>query len=169
MTIDDFWALLEELPAGETAGDALRVRLSGLQPDGIVQFQAHFDDAHARAYDWMLWAAAYTIRGGCSDDSFMDFRYGLIALGRKVYEAALTDPDSLANVVGEGGVDSDIADELFGYVAGQVYESMTGSDMPRNVGEASPWPDDPTGEEWDFDDEELCAQKLPELWAKFGD
>ncbi|MFD6293827.1 DUF4240 domain-containing protein [Streptomyces sp. NPDC060235] len=42
-------------------------------------------------------AAAYLIGGGCSNDSFMDFRAGLIALGRDWYEKATADPDSLAD------------------------------------------------------------------------
>jgi hypothetical protein len=36
------------------------------------------------------------IEGYISDDSFMDFRDGLILLGREAIEAAIADPDSLA-------------------------------------------------------------------------
>ncbi|WP_412769018.1 DUF4240 domain-containing protein [Micromonospora zamorensis] len=44
-----------------------------------------------------MWAAAYLIGGGCSDDSFIDFRAGVIALGREWYERVLVSPDGLAD------------------------------------------------------------------------
>ena len=71
-------------------------------------------------------------------------------------------PDSLAVLLDE---DDFLSNEEFGYVAGEVYENKTGNGIPRD--EAS-HPADPAGEEWDFDDEDLCAAKLPKLWAKFG-
>lgn len=81
----------------------------------------HFDRAFAAAYQWLLWAAAYIIEGGCSDDGFMDFRYGLISRGRSVFERALADPDSLADVA-DDTTDGFIPNEDFGYVAQRVYQ-----------------------------------------------
>lgn len=166
MTIDEFWKLQEDLPKGEGAEDTLKERLNSLSTDEIAEFQAHFDAAHARAYNWMLWAAAYIIDGGCSDDGFIDFRYGLISRGKQVFEAALTDPDSLADVASEDDDEGYIPNETFGYVASEVYEQKAGTEMPRGDNAE---PSDPVGDEWDFDDEGLCARKLPKLWAKFGD
>jgi hypothetical protein len=156
-----FWELLEGLDP-ETAGGGLAARLDALESEAIAAFQHHFDEEHARAYSWPLWGAAYLMEGGCSDDGFIDFRYGLISRGQKVFESALADPDSLADLLDE---DDFLSNEEFGYVAGEVYENKTGSEIPR--GGAS-HPADPSGEEWDFDDEDLCAAKLPKLWAKFG-
>ncbi|MFH9352577.1 DUF4240 domain-containing protein [Kitasatospora sp. NPDC017646] len=45
---------------------------------------------------WDVWAAAHLIGGGCSDDSFVGFRAGLIAFGRDWYERAADAPESLA-------------------------------------------------------------------------
>lgn len=163
MDIAQFW----ELNAGldpEDAADQLRVRLSALDPEEIVSYQEHFDRAFASAYQWNLWAAAYIIEGGCSDDGFTDFRYGLISRGRSVFEAAIADPDSLV-VVAVDSPDGFIPNEDFGYVARKVYESKTELDMPDND---VPYPSDPSGESWDFDDQQLCEQTLPKLWAKFG-
>ena len=166
MTIDEFWKLLEALPKGENAEDELRERLNSLTPLEIFEFQTHFDSAHTRAYNGMLWAAAYVIDGGCSDDGFIEFRYGLISRGRQVFEAALADPDTLADLANEEDDEGCIANEAFGYVASEVYEEKTGSELPRGATSA---PIDPVGEDWDFDDDDLCAQKLPKLWAKFCD
>lgn len=164
MTEDHFWSLLEGLSPGG-AIEELTERLLVLAPEEIAAFESHFRRAKIRAYDWLLWAAAYIIEGGCSDDGFTDFRTGLLSRGKRVFEAALADPDSLADVASEEDEAGDIPNEEFAYVAARVYEERTGSEMPY---EDIPFPSDPTGEEWDFDDEALCAEKLPRLWAKFG-
>ncbi|MCW1885117.1 DUF4240 domain-containing protein [Luteolibacter flavescens] len=157
-----FWKLLDGLDAEDAAAE-LAARLEDLEPAEIAEFQRHFDEAHEAAYIWSLWGAAYLMEGGCSDDGFMDFRYGLISRGQKVYEAALADPDTLADLVGD---DDFISNEEFGYVAGQVYQSITDEEIPRSD---NPPALEPTGEEWDFEDMDLNAEKLPKLTAKFGD
>jgi hypothetical protein len=164
MTLDEFWQLLEGLPA-EGAEDELKRRLTKLEPDAIASFDAHFHQVVSRSYDWLLWAAAYIMEGGCSDDGFVYFRYGLISRGRNVFEAALADPDSLADV-GTGVGEDFISNELVGYAASEAYESKTGETIPED--KSFRHPKEPTGERWDFDDEELCARKLPRLWARFG-
>ena len=162
MTIDTFWELLEGLDSAQ-AVDELATRLEKLSAEEIIDFDAHFIRAFRHAYDWRLWAAAYLIEGGCSDDGFMDFRYGLLSRGRRVFELALSDPDSLPELLGE---EDFVSNEEFGYVATRVFEAKTGE-------EAIPSPDlppigEPTGQRWDFDDPVLCAQKLPRIWQRYG-
>ena len=162
MTIDEFWTTLSGLDP-ENSVDELSTRLEKLAASEIAEFGAHFASVHRQAYDWLLWGAAYLIEGGCSDDSFMDFRYGLISRGRDFFETSLKDPDSLADRLSE---DDFIPNEEFGYVASQAYEKKTGQEIP--------YPDlpphgEPMGEEWDFDDPKLCAQKLPKLWKRYGE
>ena len=163
MNTEQFWAILDDLQ-GEAPEGELRNRLELLDPEDLLGFQELFVNAVDAAYDWNLWAAAYIIDGGCSGDRFTDFRYGLIARGKMIYDRALKDADSLADVASDEE-DGEIANEEFGYVAQEVYQSKTGEDLPRvsigGVGE-------PTGEQWDFDDSELCASRMPRLWAKFG-
>ena len=164
MNVDSFWKLNEGLRPGN-AEDQLRERLAALSQEEVVAYQEHFDRAFGLAYQWNLWAAAYVIEGGCSDDGFTDFRYGLISRGRSVFEGSIADPDSLVDVVNDTDSGS-IGHESFGYVARELYESKTNKEMPRND---ISHPTDPRGDEWDFDDEELCKQNLPKLWAKFGE
>jgi hypothetical protein len=163
MNTDQFWQLNENLPS-ETAALVIEERLAKLDPAEIISYQAHFSAAFIQAYQWKLWGAAYIIDGGCSDDGFIDFRYGLIARGRGVFEAALLDPDSLVNIADDSD-EGYIPNEDFGYVARQVYEKKTGKEMPSIE---TIHPLNPSDDDWDFDDEELNAQKLPKLWAKFG-
>src|SRR4051812_2794306 len=78
--------------------DALQQRLEMLDPNEIADFQRIFTDKFFDAYRNDLWAAAYIIGGGCSDDGFMDFRSELIAHGRAIYEAAMKNPETLADL-----------------------------------------------------------------------
>jgi hypothetical protein len=64
----------------------------------MVGFCNHFDSADVGAYTRSLWGAAYVMHGGCSDDSFSDFRATLISHGRTIYDAALADTESLADL-----------------------------------------------------------------------
>jgi Protein of unknown function (DUF4240) len=51
----------------------------------------------AQFYRLALWGAAYLINGGCSDDGFDYFRGWLLSQGHATWQAALADPDSLAD------------------------------------------------------------------------
>jgi hypothetical protein len=163
MTLDEFWELNANLPP-EDAESVLRDRLERLQSAEVASYQEHFDRAVADAYRWDLWAAAYTVGGGCGDDGFTDFRYGLISRGRLVYENALEDPETLVNVADDDTDEGFIPNESFGYVARTVYETLTGSPMPDNDVQM---PLEPVGTDWDFDDRDLRRAKLPRLTVKF--
>jgi hypothetical protein len=145
--------------------DILREQLQQLAPDEIVQFDRIFREYWVKAYAWNLWAAAYIIGGGCSDDGFMDFRGWLISKGKKVYEDAIADPESLVNVVMED--DDDCQYEGFQYVASQAWEEETGKgieDFPDSGVRASA---EPSGEAWPEDDSVL-QQRFPKLWNRFS-
>src|SRR5258708_29445653 len=124
-----FWQLIDA--SREQAGDDLeeqvdnlRARIEQLELDEIIQFGERFADYWSKAYTWDLWAAAYIIGGGCSDDGFLDFRAWLISKGEKVYEEALKDPESLAQVVTFDAAE-DCQFEGLQYVARQAWENKT--------------------------------------------
>jgi len=142
---------------------AIAKLLRKLTPKELVSYQEHFDTLAREAYRWDLWGAAYILGGGCSDDGFIDFRYGLIAKGKEVYESAIKDPDSLADLTIRG----EIANELFGYAAEELYEELTDQDEMPRLPPPKKRPK-PLGEEWDFDDAKQNARRLPKLWAKYG-
>lgn len=154
MTETRFWALIEPGKDDKEPQERLRIELERCTPEEILSFQEHFDRHFEVAYAWDLWGAAYLIEGGCSDDGFTDFRYGLIARGRAVYEAAIANPDTLAG--GRAG-----GNEAFGYVAMEVYEDKKGKPMPYRVRRHP----DPRGERWDFEDDAETARRLPALYA----
>ena len=159
MDDESFWAFIGA--ARDAAGDDVEDRVGGLEqvllnhhPDEVRDFQHKYDELLARAYRWDLWGAAHLMNGGCSDDGFRYFRDWLISAGEAAYEAALADPDSLADV----DQDEEFELEAFGYVAAEVYEQMTDVEMPRG---RSLEPASPAGKAWREDD-------LPALFPRLG-
>jgi hypothetical protein len=157
-----FWRLIEAAQA-ESGGDGdeqaarLQEKLEALPADEIIAFDTLLDEIVARAYRNDLWAAAYVINGGCSDDCFEYFRGWLIAQGERVFNDALRDPEeTLLTAAGEG----DIENEAILYAAYGAYEAKTGQEMPFRM---RPQPA-LAGEAWD---EETVDTLYPRLAAKF--
>ena len=160
-----FWAVMEasNAEAREQQADQaeiLQKKLQTLPAEEIIAFDRTFTTLFFSAYRWDLWAAAYIIEGGCSDDNFMDFRYGLIGLGREAYYAALNDPNSLVLQPATG---VDFFFEELGYAADKAYEAVTGGEQIPEHG--LDHPREPVGERWD---EVTVAEKYPQLATKFG-
>ncbi|MEV4764871.1 DUF4240 domain-containing protein [Micromonospora chokoriensis] len=192
MDVDEFWTVVKSAGAGldgrtgddgEAVAAALVTRLAATSPERILEFQELFDQLHDALYRWDVWAAAYLIGGGCSDDSFIDFRAGVIALGREWYERVLASPDGLADhpVVLQAAAEEDDGGTLFAesvnYVASEAYEQVTGGDDDAfyeamkarqhaavGIDEARE-PD--MGEDFDFDNDDEMRRRLPRLAALF--
>src|SRR5262249_4090539 len=105
--MSEFWTLGEQartgpagggerLPCGSAVGSALRARLSALPLKSIVEFDRCYTRAVARAHQWTVCAAAFVIWKHLTDDSFSDFKAGLVGLGEETFEQTVTDPDGLA-------------------------------------------------------------------------
>lgn len=146
----------------------LREALRRLKPVEIAAFVAREREFYTRAYRWDLWAAAYWMHGGCSDDSFMDFRHCLVSLGREWYTRILADPDVLAETVGRKDIPY-LVMEWFQYIAGDIYKELTGKEQVPESDPPFRHPEHPAGERFDFDDEEEMGKRLPKLVAKLPD
>jgi Protein of unknown function (DUF4240) len=164
-----FWKIIDD-SRKQAGGDLdkqvgmLRARLEQSEPEEIVQFGKLFQEYWVRAYTWDLWAAAYIIGGGCSDDGFLDFRGWLISKGEKVFENALKDPESLVEVVND---EEDCQYEGFQYVASQAWENKTGKGMGDFPNHGLKHPSKPAGERWSEEGEDL-ERRFPKLWKKFS-
>jgi hypothetical protein len=97
MTEDVFWELIDhglgDLSLGERL-ETLPERLALFKPAAIRNFDLILRQMDNACYRTDIWALAWLLRGGCSDDSFDAFRGWLILQGRKVFEATLADPDA---------------------------------------------------------------------------
>lgn len=176
MDVDEFLGLVDAARRDEGPfAEALTTRLAALPAERILQFQECFDAVSTRVYRWDVWAAAYLIGGGCSDDSFTDFRAGLIALGREWFERVAQAPDSLAGhpLVIEAAAkrgDYVIFYEEADYAAGQAFQQVTDSEICEfyealERRQTAPEAVTDLGENFDFDDEEQMRQRLPRLMA----
>ncbi len=169
MDIKRFWQIITDTRIGADADEPdgnmdrqverLRDILSKLPRNEVCDFDRHFAERMNEPYRWDLWAAAYIIEGGCSDDGFMDFRSWLISMGQDVYTKALQDPESLVESASDPTIEV-CSFEEFQYVAGEVY----GNELDHEIEHLQ----DPAGEPWEENDEVLL-QMFPQLWAKFGE
>ncbi len=145
--------------------ETLAAALQPLPPNDLIAFQERFQHYRGLAYRWDLWAAAYWLHGGCSDDGFLDFRSCLISLGKQRFFQVMKDPDALADIVGGPDVPY-LQAEGFQYVAGKVYEAKTGEPMPAGERHG---PAAPAGSRIDCEDEDIMSRRFPKIVAKFPD
>jgi hypothetical protein len=129
ISLDRFWELVQRSRALANAtkdhAETLVEMLAEMEVEEIIEFERHLFIRKAEAYRNDLWLACYLLSGGyASDDGFKDFRSYLIAGGRKVFESAIRDPDSLADLV---PLDEEAPGyEVFAYTASYAYKKKTG-------------------------------------------
>jgi hypothetical protein len=162
-------ALARRIPKGKDVLDVqidkLTQILRALPPEKIVAYDRRFGYYVDLAYRWDLWGAAYWLYGGCGDDGFLDFRSTIISLGKRRFFAILADPDCLARLVKRPDVPY-LQTEAFQYVAMRVYEEKTGEMMPMPEVKR-PWPREPKGRRFNFDNEAVMRRRYPKIVARF--
>jgi hypothetical protein len=146
--------------------EELSTMLRKLPAEEIVGFKHRFEDLCNREYRWDLWAAAYWLHGGCSDDAFIDFRSTLVSLGKEMFTQVLADPDALADLVDRPDVPY-LGSEGFQYVATRVYKEKTGQEY--QPGDEPTGPANPKGRRIDHDNEAVMRRRFPKLVAKYPD
>jgi uncharacterized protein DUF4240 len=135
MTIEQFWEIVNRVRdvSGlnfEKRVSALEVELAKLSPAEIQSFQEHYDTLILRSNHWDLIGAAYLMLvGGITDDRFRYFQDWLISEGEEVYNKALANPDTLADVHIET---RDLFLESYNYVALRVFKAKTGEALERS-------------------------------------
>ena len=160
-----FWEVIDstsEKPLNiEKASERLAAALRKMPQPDVFEFCCEFDRKMDEAYTWELWGVAYLINGGCSDDSFMDFRGSLIAMGKEIFDKAISDAESLLNI------DKDQLAQMFeeGYIysAPTAYETLSGEQPHMNVSRKQ----SPSGKEWDESRQSL-QQQFPKAWSVYG-
>jgi hypothetical protein len=176
VTLDEFWDHIKKSKRKDPDAHAerLEARLAKLKPDEILDFGHWWDTMIREGYHWNLWAAAYIIKGGCSDDGFHYFCNWLVLQGRDVFQTAVSNPDSLADVIGP----DDDEPEWDGSPGGDAwftatktkpntagYAAFSAAEQARHPGQ-HPYPD--LGASWDFDDDDEMRKRLPRLSALFA-
>jgi hypothetical protein len=172
MRTDDFWAVIDRATAdrpgspGEVAKRAVAELAAG-DPEEIVAWGRHLDKVMVASGKEDLWAAAYLINGGCSDEGFDNFRGWLIAHGRDVLARSVREPDALAELpavraAATNGAVFEAGEVLT--IAAEAYQEATGGPLPASE---RPVIRPEADQLWDFDDEEEMTRRLPRLSALF--
>jgi hypothetical protein len=146
--------------------DNLVEQLMTMPPELIVRFDHWFDCRVDAAYTRDLLNAADLVNYGTSDDGFYYFRCWLVGMGKAVYQAALADPDSLADVVDPARDDHEaeiypaprrawerlgLAEEDFD----RAYKALGRRRRPK------------LGDDWDVGDAEEVRRRWPRLAALY--
>jgi hypothetical protein len=173
---EEFWQLIEDArrlspdPADcEAIAGTASTLLSSRPREEIIAAYQVYRGLMSDSYRRPLWAAAYLINGGCSDDGFEYFRGWLLMQGREVFERGVIEPDALADlpaVRAAAAGDSELECEEALDIVWQAYLAATGEQLPDDV--VTPrYPElEPA---WDFDDDAELEQRLPRLAALYGE
>jgi len=167
MDEEQFWRIIKTTKDKsdddfEQQQDELANELRKLSPEDIILFGNRFRYFRGQANTWELWGAIYVIHGGCSDDSFNDFREWVIGQGKDFYYKTIKDPETLVEV--DTSKIEEIEWEGLGYVPSTVFEEITGQKMPYLFKENI----EVTGNEWVEESDDL-RNMFPKLYAKYPD
>lgn len=176
MNEDQFWAIVQKAvdEAGDDEDEYLEVvmhELSKLSLKEMVGFRLRTDKLLYDSYTSEMWCAGYLMNGGCSDDGFEYFRLWVISRRRKVYEAALANPDNLIDYIAEDAEVDFFEFELFWYAAIDAFEEATEADLYDYIDD-----DNFTTREgnypnfefnWDEEDPESMKKLCPRLFERF--
>lgn len=176
MEEDDYWKIVEKTykqgkgDERQQAGEIVR-KLRYMTPPEIMAFQKRTFSLANFAHTSNLWAAAYVINGGCSDDAFTDFKHWVISLGKSGFYDSIKTPDCLvkylskkASYVNYGN----IACSSIEFAAIMAYEYRTGLSIYK-VLDYSNVPDLNGDFELDWDENNIESKReiFPKLFKKY--
>lgn len=103
MTEDMFWEIIEAAAQDDATADeqvaALTEQIARFKATQIKAFHKLLWQAMDTANHHDLWAMAFLVQDGCSDDAFEGFRAWLILQGRAAFDFALNDPAAFVRTV----------------------------------------------------------------------
>ena len=164
MTEEKFWTIIGESDRGRK----LKESLTSLSEEELFGFRYWWEYFCKLSYKQELWAVAYVVLGGCSDDGFDYFRFWLIAQGREVFYNALENADTLCDVFSEledpEGEDYPEQEDL-DYAVQTVLGERTGDGAAEDY--SLPGYADGIEIEWEEDNEESIRKVCPRTFDKW--
>ena len=194
MQESEFWTLIERaradvgnhggFPSGAAIGAALAERLAQMPLERIVAFDVRRTRVVGRADQWGVCAATFVVWKYLSDDTFSDFKAGLLGLGQNAFERVVDSADALADVpviqaIAAGQLDPfAVSGGAIDAAAAEAYERRTGDAdafwealqaLPANAWNEAPSPAEPwSGKFGSPEDAERIPVELPRLHALFN-
>lgn len=161
---EKFWEIVDK----SNNGTELSGLLSELSDDEMIGFNYWWTYFAYKLYRQDLWAVAYVVRGGCSDDSFEYFRFWLLTQGRKIVYDALENADSLCDVFNP---DEEPQNEEVNYTVYEAIENRN-SKNPGFLEKLNQYELPPLSDiefEWEEDDDESIRAVCPRTYDRYGD
>lgn len=178
MNKNEFWRLIEDAQSSENPNEWLIDELTSRDSYQIVDFEFHFRTLMNESYQSRLWAGAYIMMGGCSDDAFDYFRGWLIGQGEEIYNKTLQDPEFLATYIKEEYLDEEgypqnenlLSVGLDAYTFKKTAEIEWDEKVHNELLEelAKKGLKEVNEIEFDWEEEDL-EELFPMLWKKFGE
>ena len=176
MDEEQFWAIVQTAvdEAGNDEDEYLEVvkrELSKLSLKEMIGFRLRTDKLLYDSYTSEMWCAGYLMNGGCSDDGFEYFRLWVISRGRKVYEAAMANPDNLIDYIDDDAEMDFFEFELFWYVALEAFEEAVDAELYDYIDDENfktcegNYPNFEFN--WEEDEPESMQKLCPRLFEKF--
>ena len=176
MDEEQFWAIVQTAvdEAGDDEDEYLEVvkrELSKLSLKEMIGFRLRTDKLLYDSYTSEMWCAGYLMNGGCSDDGFEYFRLWVISRGRKVYEAAMANPDNLIDYIDDDAEMDFFEFELFWYVALEAFEEAVDAELYDYIDDDNfktcegNYPNFEFN--WEEDEPESMQKLCPRLFEKF--
>ena len=177
MDEEQFWAIVQTAvdEAGDDEDEYLEVakrELGKLSLKEMIGFRLRTDKLLYDSYTSEMWCAGYLMNGGCSDDGFEYFRLWVISRGRKVYEAAMANPDNLIDYIGDDDEMDFFEFESFWYVALEAFEEAVDAELYDYIDDENfktcegNYPNFEFN--WEEDEPESMQKLCPRLFEKFG-
>ncbi|CAM3771368.1 MULTISPECIES: DUF4240 domain-containing protein [Pseudoalteromonas] len=135
LSSSEFWQLVtveDKTAEPESVSERLKSLLSDLTDDQLIEFDKQFSICMRQSYTWELFGAAF-VMAGCNDDyGFSEFRCWLISRGEAAFNAALENPDSLAECTPVYHLNEQPYPYLDEYdlIAGLLYEARNDDELP---------------------------------------
>ena len=168
-----FWDIIQRSLVALTVEeqiDFLSNELGKLSKEEILEFDFIFRQKHEEAYTWDIWAAAYTMQGGCSDDGFIEFRAWLVYRGKEVFEKTLKNSDSLAELGREKLEESEESEDFY-FLTADAYEEIPGVeglDVEEDPNfKPVEFKELPAGKDWDEENLDELRARNPEIFKLF--
>ncbi|MDQ3623628.1 MAG: DUF4240 domain-containing protein, partial [Verrucomicrobiota bacterium] len=158
-----FWQIIEETHHSSMEENEQRLyeRLSKLSEDEILEFERLTSLRYWELYSWELWGVAHLYWGGCSDDSFMDWRHWIISCGKEVFETARDYPDDLVAAI---DAHPDAGCEGISYIPMRVLREKNPKWEDTSPTFDILRPENPRGKDWEEDD---LKELLPKSYKRF--
>lgn len=179
MTEEEFWNLLESTaPNYERETSVLQhsqnvmALLDQKSDQELADYYSYIKKFIQELLDYEFWAVAMLVPDkhgaqGCSNDTFTDFRAGIISRGKQIFERFKQNPDSVAEIPQPQLLKSG---EVFFLASDSVYQERHGEYAELDINESifSYTSVDIPVEKWDFSDYNYYSRNFPKSLSKWG-